>query len=51
MSTPNTSSKLDDIDVISLLAETGLTAAQVADVIKKSKELSKTSTEINVYLQ
>lgn len=33
MGTPNTSSRLDDIDLISQLAETGLNASQIANAI------------------
>ena len=40
MSTPNTSSKLDDIDLIALLAETGLNATQVANAIVKAFDLN-----------
>ena len=51
MPTPNTTASIGDIDAISLLQESGLTPQEIADAILKSKELSKTSTEINVYLQ
>ena len=47
MPTPNTTASIGDIDAISLLQESGLTPQQIADAIEKSKELSKTSTEIN----